>query len=149
MLLPASHRPLVQPRRTTRAPSREAGVGTRSSGRAARRRSRLLLSTRCAIRACPAAPGHLALAAKVQIRSSGRPGPEFALGRANLSARKTESRDLPARAVLPRTRLVCQNGRRPLFGRAGERQMSDDSPTSMKRRLAAILAADIAGYSRL
>jgi len=27
--------------------------------------------------------------------------------------------------------------------------MSDDSPTSMKRRLAAILAADIAGYSRL
>jgi hypothetical protein len=31
----------------------------------------------------------------------------------------------------------------------GEQRMDDDGMTSMKRRLAAILAADIAGYSRL
>jgi class 3 adenylate cyclase len=34
-----------------------------------------------------------------------------------------------------------------VYGRTGEQVMQDG--TSMKRRLAAILAADIAGYSRL
>src|SRR5512139_3353478 len=34
-----------------------------------------------------------------------------------------------------------------VYGRTGEQMTEDDS--SMKRRLAAILAADIAGYSRL
>src|SRR6266511_5527462 len=34
-----------------------------------------------------------------------------------------------------------------VYGRAGEQKMDDHS--SLKRRLAAILAADIAGYSRL
>src|SRR6266481_699205 len=34
-----------------------------------------------------------------------------------------------------------------VYGRTGEQVMQDD--TSMKRRLSAILAADIAGYSRL
>src|ERR1700675_799509 len=46
-------------------------------------------------------------------------------------------------------RVMCDNAGHLVsrLGRAGE-QMMDETP-SMKRRLAAILAADIAGYSRL
>src|SRR4029453_11991841 len=61
------------------------------------------------------------------------------------------ARELPARRRTDgaQTLTICQNGGRvPTLRSPGKKQMVDAN-SSMKRRLAAILAADIAGYSRL